>query len=29
VDVYLGAVLVDASTVWIAGEGGIVATSPR
>jgi predicted esterase/photosystem II stability/assembly factor-like uncharacterized protein len=28
-DVYLGAVHVDATTVWIAGEGGLVATSPR
>ncbi|HUJ58570.1 MAG TPA: YCF48-related protein [Kofleriaceae bacterium] len=28
-DVYLGAVYVDATTVWIAGAGGLVATSPR
>ncbi|HEY5925681.1 MAG TPA: YCF48-related protein [Kofleriaceae bacterium] len=28
-DVYLGAVFVDATTVTIAGEAGLVATSPR
>ena len=28
-DTYLGAVHVDASTIWIAGEGGLVASSPR
>lgn len=29
VDTHLGAVHVDASTIWIAGEGGLVASSPR
>ena len=29
VDIYLGAVNVDATTVWIGGEGGLVASSPR
>jgi predicted esterase len=28
-DVYVGAVLVDATTIHVAGEGGLIATSPR
>ena len=28
-DAYLGAVFVDAATITIAGEDGLVATSPR
>jgi poly(3-hydroxybutyrate) depolymerase/photosystem II stability/assembly factor-like uncharacterized protein len=28
IDVYVGAVYVDAATVWIAGEDGLVASSP-
>jgi poly(3-hydroxybutyrate) depolymerase len=28
-DVYLGAVHVDASTIWIGGEDGLIASSPR
>ncbi len=28
-DVFLGAVFVDATTIWIAGEDGLVASSPR